>query len=191
MEFDLSSLPFGTIAAVVFLTRMTDVALGTIRTIATVQGRTVTAFVLGLFEVTMWLLVITAVINMVTERPWLIIFYAFGFSTGNVVGIWLERRLAMGFVILRIITGRHANEIIETLREADFRVTRFEGEGLRGPVSELYVVCERKELNRALQLARKIDKDIFFLTETPGTVRRFRQQRALPFAGWRSVAKRK
>ncbi len=191
MEFDLSSLPFGTIAAVVFLTRMTDVALGTIRTIATVQGRTVTAFVLGLFEVTMWLLVITAVINMVTERPWLIIFYAFGFSTGNVVGIWLERRLAMGFVILRIITGRHANEIIETLREADFRVTRFEGEGLRGPVSELYVVCERKELNRALQLARKIDKDIFFLTETAGTVRRFRQQRALPFAGWRSVAKRK
>ena len=78
----------------VFAARICDVSIGTIRTIMTVQGRTVISFILALFEITIWVLVASTVINQVHEKPLLVIFYAFGYATGNVVGILVEKQLA-------------------------------------------------------------------------------------------------
>ncbi|MDA0348517.1 MAG: DUF5698 domain-containing protein [Verrucomicrobia bacterium] len=173
MELDLNQLPVGVLAVVVFFSRVLDVSIGTIRTISTIQGRMVLAFVLGLFEVSIWLVVIATVVNTVMERPWLLIFYALGFSTGNVVGIVLERKLALGHSILRIFTGKHGQLIGSTLRENGFRVTSYTGEGASGPVNELHVVCERRLLTKALNLVQTIDPEIFYVCETPTRVRRF------------------
>ncbi|CAA6679166.1 MULTISPECIES: DUF2179 domain-containing protein [unclassified Lentimonas] len=180
MELDFNDLPFGVLAFIVFLSRVLDVSIGTIRMIATVQGRVYLAFVLGLFEVTIWLIVIATVVNTVLARPWLLIFYALGFSTGNVVGIILERKLALGHAVLRVITGKNAEKIQQVLRADGFRVTQFEGTGATGPVSELQIVCERKLLTRALQLVQSIDPEVFYLCETPTRVRRFGNQMAGP-----------
>lgn len=191
MEFDFNNLPIGILATIVFLSRVVDVSIGTVRAIATVQGRLAVAFVLGLFEVTIWLIVITAVVSTVMERPWLLAFYALGFSTGNVIGIVLEQKLALGHAILRIITGRYAEEVTEALRDAGFRVTRFEGEGMKGPVTELHIVCERRQLARALKIVRSIDPDIFYLCEAPTRVRRYPGRYALPGSSWQGIFKRK
>ncbi|MFT4902295.1 MAG: hypothetical protein ACI81V_001582 [Lentimonas sp.] len=178
MELDFNDLPFGALAFVVFLSRVLDVSIGTIRMIATVQGRIYLAFVLGLFEVTIWLVVIATVVNTVLERPWLLVFYALGYSTGNVVGIILERRLALGHTVLRVITGKNAEKIKDALTAGRFRVTQFEGVGAIGPVSELQIVCERKLLTRALKIVQTIDPEVFYLCETPTRVRRFGNQMA-------------
>ncbi|WP_308986173.1 DUF2179 domain-containing protein [Thalassobacterium sedimentorum] len=176
MELDFNDLPFGLLALVVFFSRVLDVSIGTIRMIATVQGRIYLAFVLGLFEVTIWLIVIATVVNTVLARPWLLIFYALGFSTGNVVGIILERRLALGHAVLRVITGKNAEGIKQALTAGGFRVTQFEGVGAFGPVSELQIVCERRLLTQALQLVQTVDPEVFYLCETPTRVRRFGHQ---------------
>lgn len=191
MDFDFNSLPIGALAMIVFLSRVVDVSVGTVRAIATVQGRLALAFVLGLFEVTIWLIVITAVVSTVMERPWLLAFYALGFSTGNVIGIVLEQKLALGHAILRIITGLHAREVTEALRQAGFRVTQFAGEGVTGPVTELQVVCERRQLERALRIVRSIDPEIFYLCEAPTRVRRYPGRYALPTTMWLGAFKRK
>ena len=191
MELDLNSLPIGLLAVVVFFARVLDVSIGTVRTIATVQGRVGLVFVLGLFEVTIWLVVIAAVLNTVLDRPWLLVFYAFGFSTGNVVGIMLEKKLALGHAILRIFTARLALEIAASLRENGFRVTRYEGEGARGPVSELHIICERRRMPEALELVQRIDPDVFYVCETPTGVRNFGSRSPLPPSSWFSLVKRK
>ena len=191
MEFDLNSLPIGLLAVFVFFSRVLDVSIGTVRTIATVQGRIVLVFILGLFEVTIWLVVIAAVLSTVLDRPWLLVFYAFGFSTGNVVGIMLENKLALGHAILRIFTVRLAHEITEALRENGFRVTRYEGEGARGPVSELHVVCERRRMPEALGLVQGIDPDVFYVCETPTRVRNFGSRIPLAHSPWFNRFKRK
>jgi len=100
----------------IFVTRVIDVSLGTIRTIVTVQGRMVFAFMLGLFEVSLWLVVISSIADRVIAEPLLILFYALGFSTGNVVGIWLEKKLALGDVILRLIVPDQRREVHDALR---------------------------------------------------------------------------
>ncbi|MGC9452687.1 MAG: DUF2179 domain-containing protein [Oceanipulchritudo sp.] len=175
----------------IFLARVVDVSLGTLRTLVTVQGRMAMAFLLGLVEVTIWLYVITGIVGMVQESPILVVFYAFGFSTGNIVGIWVEKKLAIGHVILRLLTARHGPEMAKAIRDLDFRVTEFQGHGRRGPVSELYVVCDRRDLNRIMGCAQGIDPNVFYITETPGQVRRFRKTMTSPMTGWRAVMKRK
>jgi uncharacterized protein YebE (UPF0316 family) len=118
------------IGVVVFLARVADVSMGTMRTISIVQGRTKIAFILGFFEVSMWLVVISAVVNQILSKPILGVFYALGFSTGNVVGIIIERRLAFGHMALRIITQAKAKQMTEEIRSAGYAVTTFQGEGL-------------------------------------------------------------
>ena len=175
----------------IFCARVADVSIGTLRTLMTVQGRMLGAFCLGLVEVTIWIYVITEVIAKIQSAPLLVVFYALGFSTGNVVGIWVEKKLAIGHVILRILTARHGPEMTQAIRDMGFRVTEFLGQGKRGPVSELYVVCERRDLNRIMGCAQNIDPDVLYITEYPGQVSRFRKQVNTPLTGWRSVLKRK
>ena len=80
----------------VFLARIVDVSVGTLRTISIIQGRSKVAFVLAFIETTVWLLVLSAVLPQVMNSPILGVFYAFGFATGNVVGIMVEKRLGNG-----------------------------------------------------------------------------------------------
>jgi uncharacterized protein YebE (UPF0316 family) len=106
--FDYPTILLG---VVIFLARVTDVSMGTMRTISIVQGRTKIAFLLGFVEVSMWLVIISTVIHRISEQPILGVFYALGFSTGNVVGIILEKRIAFGHIILRIINTESGKEM--------------------------------------------------------------------------------
>ena len=179
------------IGVVVFLARVADVSMGTMRTISIVQGRTKIAFILGFFEVSMWLVVISAVVNQIVSKPILGVFYALGFSTGNVVGIIIERRLAFGHMALRIITQAKAKQMTEEIRSAGYAVTTFQGEGLLGPVTMLYVVCRRKDLNHVIGIARKIEPDAFYTTEQECSVSKVYRSCAQQEMPWPAVLKKK
>ena len=128
----------------IFLARVVDVSVGTLRTISIVQGRTKIAFFLAFIETSVWLLVLSAVLPQVMHTPILGLFYAFGFATGNVVGILVEKRLAMGYTNFRIITSKHAKEITNSLREKGFAVTTFEGEGKDGKSLKFMLLPKEK-----------------------------------------------
>ena len=107
--------------AAVFFARICDVSIGTVRTIATVQGKTVTAFILAVFEITIWVTVVSTVIHKIQNTPALVAFYALGYATGNAVGILMERKLAFGLVILKVFTRRSSQVMADTLREKGLR----------------------------------------------------------------------
>jgi uncharacterized protein YebE (UPF0316 family) len=176
---------------VVFLFRIVDVSLGTIRTISIVQGRTRTAFLLGFVEVSIWLGVIAAIVSRVAEHPILGVFYALGFSTGNVVGILIERKLAFGHTVLRVIASEGSEELAETLRKNGYAATCFRGTGGSGPVTEVCVVCRRRDLNRILGVVADVVPDAFFVTEPVGMVRSVRHPTMQTATGWRAVLKKK
>ena len=176
----------------VFCARIIDVSIGTVRTIATVQGRTKLAFFLALIEITIWVSVISVVISNIRESPILTLFYALGFATGNVVGIKVERKMAIGVLILRVLTRTAGLEIAEELREQGQRVTVFEGQGKRGPVTELYIVCRRRDLRRILGLVMEKDPEAFYITEQARDVSKvLRPILERSPTGWRAVFKKK
>ena len=175
----------------VFVARIADVSIGTMRTISIVHGRTVAAFFLGIVEVSLWLFVITAVLHRVREQPILGGFYAVGFAAGGVVGIKMERWLAIGNVVVRLISHKHGMLIADALRDHGYGVTSFEGWGRSGPVIELYIVCRRSDLRRLLTLAYDYDPDVFAITEPVGSVNKYHGPLHHPWTGWRAAFKKK
>jgi uncharacterized protein YebE (UPF0316 family) len=190
MEIGLS---IGTLltGVVIFLARIFDVSMGTVRTISIVHGRTRLAFFLGFLEVSIWLVVISTVVGKIAAQPVLGVFYALGFSTGNVVGIKLERLLGLGYSALRIISPRNGDEMAARIRESGCPVTTFRGEGLSGPVVELYMVCRRRDLSGVIDIARGIEPDAFYITEQAGSVSKLYRPPIPETGGWRAVFKKK
>lgn len=176
---------------IVFFARICDVSIGTVRTIITVQGRTAIAFVLAVFEIIIWILVVSAVIHQVKEQPILAVFYAFGYATGNVVGIQVERKLAFGIVILKVLTRNAGQEIADTLRKKGQPVTVFTGEGMQGPIKELYIACRRRDLKWILPAVKRLDSTAFYVIEQARDMSKILRPVHTPMGGWRAALKRK
>src|SRR5690606_11004747 len=110
----LNELPMWGLASAIFILRMIDVSMATLRTIAVVQGRIVVSVAIGFVEVLVWVTTVAQVIQHASNSPLLLFAFAGGFAAGNGVGILLERWLAMGAVILRIVSLHAGHELAET-----------------------------------------------------------------------------
>ena len=187
----ISGLPIWATALLIFCLRIGDVSLGTLRTLSVVQGRLKLSVGLGFFEVLIWVVGISQVMTGLQTSPVLGLAYAGGFAMGNAAGISIERHLAMGTVVLRMISPRCGLRIAEALRGKGFRLTTFEGQGRDGPVTLLYITCRRREAPRILETVRELDPFIFYTVETVHS-RSFESLSPLPDAtGWRAVLKKK
>lgn len=187
----LSELPPWLLALLIFCVRMIDVSLGTLRTICVVQGRMTLSVALGFFEVLIWIAALSQVIIGVSDSPILMVAYAGGFAVGNAVGIGLERLLALGTVVVRIISPEGNHDVVDALRSKGFRATVFEGEGVEGPVDLIYVRCNRRKVTALLKVVKSLRPNVFYTVE-PVQEHSERMAEALPHAtGWRSVFKMK
>lgn len=175
----------------IFLARIVDVSIGTLRTIVTVQGRTRLAFALGFMEVTLWVTIISAIVKQIHTAPVLAVFYGLGFATGNVAGIALERKLALGHVALRAFSRKAGTSLSARLRSSGQVVTTFEGEGRDGPVTEILIVCRRKDVKWILDCIKEEDSAAFYIIEQAREVGRLQMPVYEEPTGWRAVLKRK
>src|SRR5262245_34041557 len=101
----LSSLPFWATFVGVFLARAIDVTFGTVRTISVVNGRLKVAVALAFVEVLVWAIAVGELIKRLHESPWLVVAFAGGVAAGSAMGISLERRLALGTCVVRLIAS--------------------------------------------------------------------------------------
>lgn len=190
MEY-LFDLPLWLVATLIFVLRVVDVSLGTCRTIAVVQGRMVTSVVLGFVEVLVWITVVANVIQHASSNAVLLLAYAGGFAAGNATGIYLERRLALGMVILRIISEDAGEELAEVLGKSVPRVFTFDGYHNGQQMTLLYVAARRRNAPALLEKARKIDPNLFYAFDTLRESNMVATS-VLPTAtGWRAAVKMK
>jgi uncharacterized protein YebE (UPF0316 family) len=184
--------PIWAVAMAIFLLRVADVSLGTVRTICVVQGKLVLSVVLGFFEVLIWLFGASHVIATIRTHPQLALAFAAGFAAGNGVGILVERAVALGSVALTIISPLEGLQIAASLRARGQRLTTFEGEGRDGAVTMLYTTCPRRELRTLLDQARAIDPRLFYTVEPLREWRLDSSQVSRPHApGWLPLVRRR
>ncbi len=149
----------------VFLMRVMDVSMGTVRNIVAIQGRSVLASVIGFFEVLVFLFAIGQVLSKVSDNPSLAVAYAGGFAAGTWLGIKIEERIALGLRLVRVITVKPNDKLVKALRENNFGVTVLDGEGLSGPVYVLFSIVERRQLKRFRKLVEDLAPRAFFTEE--------------------------
>jgi uncharacterized protein YebE (UPF0316 family) len=145
----------------IFLAETCVVTLSTLRTIFLGRGMRILAPLLGFFEVSIWLFAIGEVMRNLGDVRCALSF-AGGFTLGNFLGILIEQKLALGSVMVRTITNRDTDPLVETLREAGYGVTCQDGEGATGPVRVVLTVVPRRSLSRVIGLLKAFDPEVFF-----------------------------
>jgi uncharacterized protein YebE (UPF0316 family) len=180
----------GWLPVVIFFARILDVSLGTLRTISVVRGRVFLASVLGFCEVSIWIVVITKVMESL-GNPWNMLGWSLGFASGNAVGIMIERRLALGHLVIRVLSRDTTDTVAGSIRDLGEKVTEFVGHDPSGPVKLLYTVSDRSRAPRIEAAARVADPQCIVVTEDARTYSREIRPVATPRTGWRSVAKKK
>jgi uncharacterized protein YebE (UPF0316 family) len=145
----------------VFVAEMCVVTLGTLRIIFVSRGRRLLAPVLGFLEVVMWLFAVGQTMQNL-GNPACYIAFATGFTTGNFLGLQIEKRLALGTVVIRIITGKDPTDLVEQFHAAGYGVTVLEGQGATGPVKVILTVVPRRELAALTAIIKVIDPKMFY-----------------------------
>ncbi|MBM7615165.1 DUF2179 domain-containing protein [Alkaliphilus hydrothermalis] len=154
----------------IFFARLTDVSMATIRMIMVVRGRRKQAALIGFFEIIIYILAIGKVLEGL-NNPINIIVYALGFATGNYMGVFLEEKMALGNIIVQVITEHDVMKLVETLRDEGFGVTVFEGYGRRGIRHLINVTLTRKNLPKLYDVIDKHDKNAFITVMDARSIR--------------------
>lgn len=148
----------------IFALRVSDMTLDTLRLLFVVRGKKGVAWGLGFFQSVIFVIAITSVLQNL-DNPLNIIGYAAGFATGNVVGMMIEERLAIGHIKLSIVSSARGAALAQTLREGGFAVTEIPARGKDGMVSMLSVSVKRKDVARVETIVREKDAGAFVIAE--------------------------
>lgn len=148
----------------IFFAEMAVVTVGTLRIIFVARGAKFLAPCLGFFEILMWLFAIGQVMSNLSE-PACFIAFALGFTLGNYLGILVEKKLALGSLLVRLITNRDASGLVHQLRAANFGVTCVQGEGSRGPVQVVFTVLKRKQLDEVVEMIERHHPNAFYTVD--------------------------
>ena len=148
----------------IFLVRILDVSLGTIRLIFISKGVKYLAPLIGFFEILIWLLAIGQIMKNLSNVACYIA-YGGGFALGTFLGIFIEEKLSIGMILVRIITQRDATELISFLQLKGYGVTRVNAEGAYGDVMILFSIIRRTDLKEVVDVITKLDPKAFYSIE--------------------------
>ena len=148
----------------IFLARIMDVSIGTMRVIFVSRGFKKLAVLCGFFEVFIWIIAITQIMknldNVLTYFA-----YAAGFATGNYVGMVIEEKIALGRVMIRIITPNDVSQLQEYLKNNNYGLTNVQGTGIYSTVNILFTVVPRQEVKDIVSRIKEFNPRAFYTIE--------------------------
>lgn len=157
--FSFFILPF-----LIFIARICDVSINTVRIIYMLGGRRFTATILGFFEAFIWLMAIRQIFAHLDN--WMCyVAYPAGFAGGIFVGMIIEEKIAYGKVVVRIITRKETKEFLDFLFVNKFRFSRIDAYGANGDENIIFTVLDRDRLEFMLQQLKRIIPTAFYTVE--------------------------
>lgn len=156
MDF-LMNLTGPALYIIIFLAKIIEVSIATIRLVYINKGERVKGAILGFIEILIWLLVVSSVLNNITEDPFKILAYAAGFSLGNYIGITIESMIAVGLASIQVVVSEDAGKILaEVLRDEDYGVTIIDGSGRDDSKKILlFIQLKRKKIPSAIKVIKQ------------------------------------
>jgi len=149
---------------IIFVARICDVSLGTLRIVFVSKGKKNIAPFLGFFELLIWVVVISEVFKT-ADNFVCYIAYAGGYAAGNFLGMNIEERLALGSQLIQVFSSKDVASLRKSLQDAGFGTTVVEGDGSAGKTNILYTVINRKTAEQAEKILRDFDPNIFYVIE--------------------------
>jgi uncharacterized protein YebE (UPF0316 family) len=154
----------------IFLARIADQTIGTLRLIFLSKGYKYIAPILGFFEVIIWILAISQIMKHL-DNFMAYIAYGAGFAMGNFIGITLEQKLSLGHVLIRIILKKSSPEMIDALKSYNYGLTLVDAEGSRGRVKIIFSAIKRKDIHHFISIIKQYEPDAFYTIEEVKTAK--------------------
>jgi uncharacterized protein YebE (UPF0316 family) len=158
-------------ALLIFFMRVGDMTLDTIRVLFVVRGKKLIVWILGFFQSLIFVVAISSVLSKL-DNILNVLGYAMGFATGNLVGMLIEQRLAIGHILITIISSTRGALIADKLRSSGYAVTEIAGRGKNGTVFELHASVLRKDVPNVETIVLEADPQAFITAEDVRPVRR-------------------
>ncbi len=156
----LEFIPVALLPILIFFIRVTDMSLDTMRVLFVVRGRRAQAWVVGFLQSALWVIAVASVLSHL-DNLFNVLAYAAGFATGNVVGMQIEERLAIGHSHLRVISPQRGEAVAAAVRAAGYAVTELSGRGKDGTVSILTTSVRRRDIDPVRSEVLRADPDAF------------------------------
>ncbi len=162
--FDSDMFAWFILPLLIFIARVIDVTFGTMRIIFVSKGEKFLAPLFGFFEIMIWLFAIGQVMQNLTNIYYYIA-YAGGFAMGNFVGIIIEDKLAIGKLVIRIITNKDAGDLIDALKSKNYGITIVDAHGATGIVKIILTVIKREDADDVVGIIKHFNPRAFVSME--------------------------
>ncbi|NQU85235.1 MAG: DUF2179 domain-containing protein [Mariniphaga sp.] len=162
--YETSLFTYLILPILIFIARIFDVTIGTVRIVMVSKGQKILAPILGFFEVLLWLIAISKIFENLDN--WVcFVTYAAGFATGNYIGLIIEEKLAVGIVRIQIVTRTESSKLITSLKESGYGITHLNAQGSAENVSIIYTVLKRNDVPVVEGIIRKYNPNAFYSVE--------------------------
>lgn len=138
----------------------------TLRMILTLKGQKYVAALISTFEVVVYVLGLNLVLNYLDQVTSLIV-YALGYALGILIGAWIEEKIALGYVTVKVISNEFDGGIANKLRDKGYGVTAWLGSGRDGDRLVMEILAKRKNQSRLYKSILELDPRAFVITVEP------------------------
>ncbi|MGI6776670.1 MAG: DUF2179 domain-containing protein [Acetivibrionales bacterium] len=160
---DLEVYKWVILPILIFVSRIFDVSIGTMRIIFVSRGKKYIAPILGFFEILIWISAMGQIMQNINNIGYYLV-YAGGFATGSFVGMIIEEKLALGMLVVRAILPK-GSDLREQLSGEGYGVTTVDAYGANGEVEIVYTVIKRKDLKDVMQIINSCSSKAFISVE--------------------------
>lgn len=141
------------------------VALYSIRSVFMIKGMKYLAAIMSTIEIFVYITGLAIVLEHM-QSPLGIIIYCGSYGIGILLGIYIEQKIALGYIALQVIS-ENQTDMPDLLRSKGYGVTTWIGQGAMGPRMVYIVLAKRKEFNHLKKTIQEIDPKAFMVSYEP------------------------
>lgn len=150
----------------VLLIQLVYVPTFTMRTIFLVRGQSRIASSLGFLESLINVFGLTIILTG-DKEPIVLVIYAFGYGLGILLGTYVEKKLAYGYMTMQVNIQENNIIFINKLREEGYGVTVFQGSGRDTVRYKLEILMKRNKQKDLFKLIDQYEPNAFVLAYEP------------------------
>ena len=152
------------LALKVFLVRILDVSMGTVRMILVVKGKKIIGSIVGFVEIALWFTVVREAISTDTAGFLIVFAYAGGFSIGTLVGGYLSEKFIKGSLNVQVISSK-SRKLSKILRDCGYAVSVIDVKGFDDTKQKnmLMMEVDKNDFKHLRELIKKADSKAFIV----------------------------
>nr|WGD86303.1 DUF5698 domain-containing protein [Bacillus subtilis] len=154
---------------IILIINIVYVSFFTIRMILTLKGQRYLATGISTIEILVYVTGLSLVLDNLDQIQ-NVIAYALGYGLGVIVGMKIEEKLALGYIMVNVITKELDLDLPKQLREKGYGVTNWVAGGLEGDRTALQILTPRKYELQLYDTIKTLDSKAFIIAYEPKTI---------------------